>query len=746
MAGIAHQGKAVFGLDIGTRSIVGTVGYRTKDRFVVMAQRMKEHETRAMLDGQIHDIRKVGDTITAVKEALEQDIGYPLTEVCIAAAGRVLRTVTTHVDYDFPEERVVLEEDVYALSAMGVEQAYEEFQGGNDTDMKFYCVGYSVIRYYMNHYPIGNPEEHKAGSIGADMIVTFLPEDVVDGLYKAVEHAGLKVANLTLEPIAAIQVAIPEKFRMLNIALVDVGAGTSDISITRDGAIVSYGMIPIAGDSLTEEIARHCLVDFNTAERIKRSLQDALAEAADGQAGKGGIAYTDIMGLEQTISAGELSALLAPCIENMTRPVADCIKELNGDKSVSAVFVVGGGGKIPGYTESLSEKLDIIKERVAIRGGEVMGFVDFPDDVEKDSMLVTPVGICLSFYEQNNNFTFVTFNNERVKIYDNGKLSVVDAAMQAEFPNEDLFPKRGAALNYTMEGKAKIKRGALGEAAVITVNGETADIHTAIKANDLISVAPSTAGAPAKLEIRSLPEFHQSITVIVNEKKVTLPKFAQVNGSLQSGYYEIQDGDAIEMRNFYTVAQILEFMDILLPEDTPFAVNHVAADRNTPVYENFSVDWGEKALVFYTQQITENPAEAYPGEESDEDYGMAEEDGEVPDETVPKAADRGGASLDAGENAAAPAGEPRMAGSRTAEQAEQSAGKPAPHDIVVIVNGSPVRMSGKASYVYVDVFDYIDFDLSKPHGSSVYTGLNGGKSEYLREIKDGDVFEIYWEP
>ncbi|MDE5679720.1 MAG: hypothetical protein K2I01_04730, partial [Lachnospiraceae bacterium] len=86
------------------------------------------------------------------------------------------------------------------------------------------------------------------------------------------------------------------------------------------------------------------------------------------------------------------------------------------------------------------------------------------------------------------------------------------------------------------------------------------------------------------------------------------------------------------------------------------------------------------------------------------------------------------------------------AGSGTIEKAEQDAKKPAPHDIVVLVNGSPVRMSGKSSYVYVDVFDYIDFDLSKPHGSSVYTGLNGKKAEYLREIKDGDVFEIYWEP
>ena len=75
MAGIAYQGKTVFGLDIGTRSIVGTVGYKEKDRFVVIAQRVMEHETRAMLDGQIHDIKKVGSTIKAVKEALEADVG-----------------------------------------------------------------------------------------------------------------------------------------------------------------------------------------------------------------------------------------------------------------------------------------------------------------------------------------------------------------------------------------------------------------------------------------------------------------------------------------------------------------------------------------------------------------------------------------------------------------------------------------------------------------------------------------------
>ncbi|HKM34898.1 MAG TPA: cell division FtsA domain-containing protein [Lachnospiraceae bacterium] len=665
MAGIGARRNLIFGLDIGTRSIVGTVGYKEEDRFIVVAQQIIEHETRAMIDGQIHDIKKVGETIASVTAGLEDQIGKSLKEVCIAAAGRVLRTITTHVDYVFSEDRVVVEEDVYALSAMGVDEAYSEFYPSNDSSLKFYCVGYSIIRYYMNHYPIGNPQDHKAGSIGADMIVTFLPEDVVDGLHKAVEYAGLKVANLTLEPIAAIQVAIPDKFRMLNIALVDVGAGTSDISITKEGAIVAYGMIPVAGDSLTEAVAQHCLVDFNTADVIKKQILGNETQQQDL------IQYTDIMGLPQSVSAATLLSVLKPVIDEMTEKVAGCIKQLNGDKNVSAVFVVGGGGKIPGYTKALAEKLDIVKERVAVRGEDVMGFVDFPEHAVKDSTLVTPIGICLSFYVQNNNFIFVTFNEKRLKIYDNGKLSVVDAAIQFDFPNDGLFPKRGMELQFTVEGKSHLKRGEFGEAAIITVNKEPADIHTLIKANDVINVIPSTYGEPARQTIGNLSEYHQFIKIMVNGKPINLPKFAQVNDDLQSEYYEIQNGDVIVMLNYYTVSQVLEFMDIILPKEAVFQVNDVAAKRESLVYENFTVSYRIEEPV-HLKNIS--------GE----------------------------------------------------------------HDICVTVNKSKVTMHGKALYVYVDIFDYINFDLSKPKGGGIVTNLNGQPAEFLKEINEGDVIDIYW--
>ena len=727
-------GKLIFGLDIGTRSVVGTVGYRVGEKFHVVSQSIREHGTRAMLDGQIHDIYKVGATINDVKTELEQRVGRTLKDVCIAAAGRVLRTVTVRVDTDLESDREVGGEDIYALDSLGVEKAYEEFLDSNDSDMKFYCVGYSVVRYYMNGYAMGNLEGHSARTIGADIIATFLPEDVVDGLYRAVDLAGLDVVNLTLEPIAAIQVAIPEMYRMLNIALVDVGAGTSDISITKDGSIIAYGMIPVAGDSLTEVIAKHCLVDFATAEQIKRDTGT-----------KEQIEYKDIMGLSQIISTAEIEEVTSQMIADMTGRVADKIRELNGGKAVSAVFVVGGGGTLPGYTAALAGKLGIQKERVAVRGKEVMQNIEFLEaDARKDSLMVTPIGICLSFYEQSNNFIFVYFNDQRIKIYDNNKVAVVDAAMQAEFANDGLFPKRGKELNYTVNGKQRITRGALGESAVITVNGNEADIHTPIHANDQIKVVESTAGEAAHLDIEQLPEFGAVMRVEVNDKQVDLPKFASVNGNLQSGYYSIQEGDSIEILNYYTVRQIAEFMDVIINQEMNIYVNNKLADMDSLVYENFSVIWT-------MEQLQLSDRDKYENEMPDTFAKLPEDDGtyqrkddpdnewQEPDGNIEEAAE-----VSDEENEEESEEETDKAAGTSGEVEKEKVPETEGMSIYVTVNGDMVHLTGKMSYVFVDVFEHIDFDLSKPQGSGIVTKLNGRDAQYMEEIRSGDMIEIYW--
>lgn len=575
-----NKNNYVFGLDIGTRSLVGTVGYLTDKTFNVIAMAVKEHETRAMLDGQIHDIETVGNSIRSLKEELEKKAGTELTDVCIAAAGRVLRTVTVHVESSLQREARVSGEDVYTLDMLAVEKAHN-MVNSSKTREHFFCVGYSPVKYYLDDNELINITEHKGKKMGVDMLATFLPEDVVDGLYSAVEIAGLKVLNLTLEPIAAINVAIPENYRMLNIAMVDVGAGTSDISITRDGSIVAYGMIPQAGDELTEIISKEYLVDFATADRIK-------IEASKKKV----IQFKDIMGIKQKVTKADIEKLTEPIVKKITKEIADKIIELNGGKSVSAVFVVGGGGRIHGFTDSLAEYLSISKERVAVRGEEVLHDVRFRDDVTitKDSLIVTPIGICISYYLQTNNFIFVNFNGKRIKMYNNNRLNVVSVALMAGFPNSSLFPKRGKELVYYVDGQKRMLRGEIGDSCVITLNGKPADINSEVSANDKIVIKESTSGKDAELTLAKLPEIKGTINIIINGKEVPCPKLVAVNGELKSEYYSIQNNDKIEFLKSYSLKQLIEYAD-LNPKMNTVRVNNEEASEYTTVYENFTVTY-----------------------------------------------------------------------------------------------------------------------------------------------------------
>ena len=712
--------QLVFGLDIGTRNVVGTVGYREEDlTFHVIAQYVKEHTTRSMIDGQIHDIGKVGKTISDVKKQLEEQIQIPLHEVCIAAAGRVLRTIQTTVEYEYPEETVVTGEMIHTLDLLGVEKAQEILREKNDTKYRFYCVGYSVVKYYINDEMYSNIEGHKAEKISEDIIVTFLPEDVVDGLYSAVGLAGLEVASLTLEPIAAINVAIPENFRMLNIALVDIGAGTSDICITNDGSIIAYGMIPYAGDEITEVIVQHYLVDFNMAETMK------VASTTEEE-----VTFEDIMSITHTVPSEEIWELTTPVVERMAKEISEKIIELNGDKTVSATFVVGGGGKIHGFTELLAEELELPKERVALRGEEVLKRVHFlQPEIKKDPLIVTPVGICLNYYDQKNNFIMVRFNGERIKLYDNNRLTIVDAALQAGFPNDQLFPRRGHAVNFTVNGKPRIARGEAGESSIVRMNGREVNINTPLEPNCEIEIIPSTVGTSAVHTLEQLDEYSSSTIVFeVNHKIVTCPRFVEVNGKLEPPSYEIQENDQIEVRNYYTVAQLAEFMDVEVDQEQEILVNNRLENMDAQVYENFSVDW--TVLSFRTT------AEDVANETAEKDVSVAEG---TESSQAPQIVD---ASMDAPDVQDQETLEP--AGSENEEVDAAPEPEPEPVDLAVFVNGDIIVLRGKPEYVFIDVFDYIDFDLSDSRGRAIITKVNDVNAVYTQTLHEGDEIVIGW--
>ncbi len=684
----------VFGLDIGTRNVIGTVGYLEGKDFHVVAQTIKEHDTRAMLDGQIHDIGRVGATCGDVKAELEAMTGLTLEQVCIAAAGRVLRTVTTHVELSYQEETIVSGEDLHTLDMMGIDSAASQLREDENAKYKFFCVGYSTMRYFLNDEPFSSLVDHKADKIAEDIIVTFLPEDVVDGLYAAVGKAGLTVANLTLEPIAAINVAIPQNFRMLNIALIDVGAGTSDICVTKDGSIIAYGMIPMAGDELTEVIVQEFLVDFATAEIIKR-------ESTLG----GDVTYEDIMGISHTVPAEDVWKLTDPVMKKIAAEVASKIKELNGDKSVSAAFVVGGGGKVHGFTDTLADELGIVHERVALRGEEVMKNIFFDqEDVVKDSLLVTPIGICLNYYETKNNFIMIRFNGEMMKLYDNGQLTIVDAAMQAGFTADQLFPKRGKEITFTVNGVSRMLRGTQGESAFVTMNGMACGINTRLEFNCDVTFTPSTEGEMGKGTIADLAEFTtQYIYFTVCGHRIKCPKFVEVNGSMEPSTYVVQQGDIIETRDFYTVGQVAEFMDVTIDNRYEILVNGRTASKDSLCYENYVIDWTTTSPVAYGAYL---PDEAEEGS----DHGPAI--------------------------------------NIVAEEAPLTSGytqiKKEVLEMPITVNGKAMMLSGKKEYIFADIFNLIDFDTNAGNGRAIVTRINGSQCGYADILHPSDSVEVFW--
>lgn len=704
MSAVKFPEPLIFGLDIGTRSIVGTVGYKENNKFHVVAMSVKFHDTRSMIDGQIHDIHKVSEDITWVKNDLEKQLdGRKLHDVCIAAAGRVLKTAIGVGEYDFSENTVISSEHIHSIELLGVEKAhdqiFDELASANEKT-KFYCVGYTAIHYFLNDYEISNLEGHKGNKIRTEVLATFLPEEVVSSLYSAVELAGLYVSNLTLEPIAAIELAIPENYRLLNIALVDVGAGTSDICITKDGSIVGYGMIPSAGDELTEKLVKQYLIDFNTAERMK------LATSTDDI-----IEYADILGNVKQVSAKEVLGVMEACEKDITSKIAQKIIELNGGEAISAVFVVGGGGKITGFTELLADNLKLPTERVALRGKEVMNDVFFHvEQLDKDSLYVTPIGICINYFEQKNDFIFVNVNDERIKLFNTDKLTIFDAAVQYGLAKEAIFPRRGDDINFKINGKSRIVRGYDGEAAVISCNGYTVGMNAKIAANDRIKITESTKGKSASVSLGSLPEYRGTLTFEVNGKHITCPKYAMVNGIPQSESYEICDGDDIVMQNYYTLEQLFTFMDI----EPVFQVeiNQMVADMDDKIYDNFVVTWNDKKYEPTDKKV----------KLSDDYHLNTSNDIETINEN-----ENNEINLD--ENI-------------TLEDEEENLPI---RDMTVIVNGQSIDMSGKSKYYFVDIFDYIDFDLKTVRGTRLVTNIDGHRAAFIEELHDGATVDVYWE-
>ena len=149
--------------------------------------------------------------------------------------------------------------------------------------------------------------------------------------------------------------------------------------------VFAYAMASIAGDEITERISQQYLVDFATGEKIKTSLAT----------GKDRIRFTDILKKKHEIAASEILRDIEDTIRQLASTISGKILEFNR-KSPNAVFLVGGGSRIPLLPQILAEQLGLPEDRVAVRGRDVIKGVRFSDRKLYGPESVTPFGIAVT--------------------------------------------------------------------------------------------------------------------------------------------------------------------------------------------------------------------------------------------------------------------------------------------------------------------------------------------------------------
>jgi cell division protein FtsA len=602
--------KHLLALDVGTRKVTGLLLESHKEGFDILAVGTLEHRTRAMLGGQIHDIPKVAAVVSAVHKSLEEKCGCRIHSAAVAAAGRSLHTVRGQAAIQISSSSRLKQDDILRLEYSAVQQAQQQLFAGPAGRARFaeqyHCVGYSVVRYTLDDSPIGNLFGQRGGLAACEVIATFLPRVVVDSLRSVLELSGLKLQSLTLEPIAALRMVVPPEMRRLNVALVDIGAGTSDIAITRESAVFAYGMVPAAGDEITEAITEQFLLDFMTAEKVKRQINN-----------NGNITFTNIMGEKITMAADELRSAVAPALDVLTENIARAILESNGT-APQAVFCVGGGSLTAGLTAALAEKLGMDAGRVAIKGKEMVNLLPGKTRKYQGPELVTPLGIAytgvsgdaLQFYR-------VEVNKEAVDVMDLGRSRVSDALLAAGTGSRELVGPPGKGISVEVNGHTVAIPGEMGSMAEIRVNGKVVTLEDKISEGDKISFTAAKRGEDACANVAMLLARTNPFCVTVNGTEHQLQKPVYRGGELLMESAQLFDRDKLRLLKTMPLSWVLGKLNM--------------ADYLAGGYISVILNGEEKSVPYGPRVIRINGKPAVPESEvSDGDILQAGSDGAFP--------------------------------------------------------------------------------------------------------------------
>jgi len=377
------------GLDIGTTKIVALVGKKNEFNKVEILG-VGKSKSLGVHRGVVNNITQTIQSIQHAVDDAKQNSGHDISDVVVGIAGQHIRSIQ-HSDYitrEHPEE-VISEEDIQEL----IQQVYKLVM----------LPGEEIIHVLPQEYKVDGQAEIKepvgmhGGRLEANFHVVVGQVSSIKNIGRCIKSAGLNMANITLEPLASSEAVLSFEEKEAGVALIDIGGGTTDLAIFKDGIIRHTAVIPFGGNVVTEDIKEGCSIIEKQAELLKVKF---------GSAWPGENKETEIVSIPglrgrdpKEISLKTLSKIINARVVEIIEQVYVEIKNYGHNeqkkKLIAGIVLTGGGSQLK-HLKQLVEYITGMDTRVGYPSEHLAGNTQ---EAVSSPLFATSVGLLMSALE-----------------------------------------------------------------------------------------------------------------------------------------------------------------------------------------------------------------------------------------------------------------------------------------------------------------------------------------------------------
>ena len=342
--------NVVAGIDVGTTKIC-TIIAEVSDNNITDIIGVGTSPSKGLKKGMVVDI---DDTVKSIEKSVdeaERMAGLELESAFVGIAGSHISSLNSHgVVAVTGENKEITHEDIErVMDATKIISIPPEREIIHALPREYIVDGCKDIKY-----PLG-----MAGvRLEAETHIITGSVTSIQNLAKSVNRAGIGVEDIVLQPLAASKAVLSESEKDLGVVLVDMGGGTTDIAVFKEGSIWYTAILPVGGDHVTSDIAVGLRTPKTNAERIK--IKHGSAEVKNIDADEE-INILDTSGAQQrSVSRKRLCEIIEPRIDEIFTMVKDELRKGKCQELVPAGMVITGGGSLlKGLPDFVSRKLDM---------------------------------------------------------------------------------------------------------------------------------------------------------------------------------------------------------------------------------------------------------------------------------------------------------------------------------------------------------------------------------------------------